>query len=82
MTPKAARPILDRKRLPGQTNFYGSPVAAAGRIYLTDRDGVTLVLKQADNLEVLATNPLDDHVDASPALLGRQVFLRGFYLFR
>ena len=74
---KNGKPILDRERLPGQTSFYGSPVAAAGRIYLTDRDGTTLVLKQGDRLEVLATNPLDDKVDASPVLVGRQLFLRG-----
>jgi outer membrane protein assembly factor BamB len=74
---KSGKPILDRERLPGQTSFYGSPAAAAGRIYLTDRDGTTVVLKQSDRLEVLATNPLDDRVAASPVLVGRQLFLRG-----
>ena len=63
--------------LPGQESFYASPVAAAGRIYLVDRDGTTLVLKAGDKLEVLATNALGDRVDASPALVGRQLFLRG-----
>jgi outer membrane protein assembly factor BamB len=70
-------PILDRVRLPGQKSFYASPVAAAGRIYLVDREGVTLVLKQSDKLEILATNRLDDGVDASPAIAGKQLFFRG-----
>jgi hypothetical protein len=35
------------------------------------------VLKQSDKLEVLATNPLDDPVDASPVVVGKQLFLRG-----
>jgi hypothetical protein len=35
------------------------------------------VLKQIDKLEVLARNQLDDHFDATPALVGRQLFLRG-----
>jgi outer membrane protein assembly factor BamB len=74
---KQGKPILDRVRLPGQKSFYASPVAAAGRIYLVDRDGVTLVLKQSDQLEVLATNPLEDGIDASPAIAGKQLFLRG-----
>jgi hypothetical protein len=52
-------------------------VAAAGRIYLVDREGTTLVLKQGDKFEVLATNKLGDPVDASPALAGKQLFLRG-----
>jgi outer membrane protein assembly factor BamB len=70
-------PLLDRVRLPGQTSFYASPVAAAGRIYLADREGVTLVLKPSDKLEVLASNRLDDGFDASPAIAGKQLFLRG-----
>ncbi len=79
---KTGKPILEHERLPGQEAFYASPVAAAGRIYLVDRDGTTLVLKAADRLEVLATNPLGDPVDASPALVGRQLFLRGeHYLY-
>jgi outer membrane protein assembly factor BamB len=69
--------VLDRERLPGVTTFYASPVAAAGRIYLVDRAGTTLVLRQSDQLEVLATNKLDDPVDACPAAVGKQLFLRG-----
>jgi outer membrane protein assembly factor BamB len=74
---KTGQPILDRVRLPGVRSFYASPVAAAGRIYLVDRAGTTLVLKQGDKLEVLATNELGDVVNASPVLVGRQLFLRG-----
>lgn len=73
---KTGEVILDRQRLPDQESFYASPVAAAGRIYLVDRAGTTLVLKQSDKLEILATNRLEDKVDASPALVGRQLFLR------
>jgi outer membrane protein assembly factor BamB len=74
---KDGKPLLDRVRLPGQKSLYASPVAAAGRVYLVDRDGTTLVLKQSDKLEVLATNRLEDEIDASPAIAGKQLFLRG-----
>ncbi len=76
---RTGRPVgnLDRRRLPGVTSFYASPVAAAGRIYLVDRAGTTLVLEQGDDLKVLARNRLDDPVDASPAAVGKQLFLRG-----
>jgi outer membrane protein assembly factor BamB len=74
---KTGKAVLDRERLSGVGSFYGSPVAAAGRIYLTGRNGTTLVLKQSDKLEVLATNKLEDPVDASPAVVGKQLFLRG-----
>ena len=48
-----------------------------GRIYITSRDGVTLILKHADRFEVLATNRLDDPIDASPAIAGKELYLRG-----
>jgi hypothetical protein len=59
------------------TSFYASPVAASGRIYLVGRDGTTLVIKQSDKLEILSKNVLNDPVDASPAVVGKQLFLRG-----
>jgi len=74
---KTGKPVLDRERLPGLTSLYASPVAAAGRVYLVGRDGTALVLKQGDKLEVLAKNHFDDSVDASPVVVGKQLFLRG-----
>ncbi len=74
---KTGQPILESVRLPSLLNIYASPVGAADRIYLTARDGTTLVIKRAATLEVLATNKLDDSIDASPAIAGKQLFLRG-----
>jgi outer membrane protein assembly factor BamB len=74
---KTGKPRIDRQRLPGLTSLYASPVSAAGRIYITGRDGTTLVLKQSDKFELLATNQLDDAIDASPAIAGKLIFLRG-----
>ena len=74
---KTGKPVINQERLPTVRSFYGSPVAAAGRIYFTDRDGTTVILKDADTVEVLATNKLNDSIDASPAIAGKQLFLRG-----
>ncbi len=68
--------IFGPTRIPGISNLYGSPVAAGGRIYITGRDGTTTVLKPGDKLEVLATNVLNDPIDASPVAVGKQLFLR------
>jgi outer membrane protein assembly factor BamB len=65
-----------RERLPGLATLYASPVGVNGRIYITDRRGTTLVLKAGDRFEVLATNQLDTEIDGSPAVAGRQMFLR------
>src|SRR5262249_53340026 len=79
---KTGKPVLTSERLPGASDFYASPVAAAGRIYLVDRNGTTLVLKAGDTLRLLATNRLDDPVDASLVVAGHQLFLRSHkYLY-
>jgi outer membrane protein assembly factor BamB len=64
-------------RLPGMQNVFASPVAAAGRVYITSREGATVVLKDGDALEVLAQNHLEDQFSASAALAGNEIFLRG-----
>lgn len=73
----SGEPILETQRLPGIRSIYASPVAAAGRIYFTSRDGVTVVIRHGDKLDVLATNQLDDPIDASAAIVGKELFLRG-----
>ena len=47
-----------------------------GRVYLVGQDGTTLVYKEGDRPELLATNRLNDAIDASPAVAGKQLFLR------
>lgn len=69
--------VLDRTRLPGVSNVYASPVAAGGHVYITGRNGTTVVLKPGAELNVVSTNKLHDRIDASPALAGNQMFLRG-----
>src|SRR5690606_29776289 len=69
--------LIERTRLPGIRQMYASPVGAAGRVYLTSRDGASLVIKQGDTFEVLAQNKLDEEFDASPAIVGKEMYLRG-----
>lgn len=64
-------------RLPGITDIYASPVGAADRVYVTDRDGTTIVISHGDIPRVLALNRLDDQFSASAAIVGSEIFLRG-----
>jgi outer membrane protein assembly factor BamB len=74
---KSGDPLFEAQKLQDLTGVYASPLGAAGRVYLASRNGVTVVLKQSDKLEVLATNRLDEKFDASPAAAGKELFLRG-----
>ncbi len=70
------KPVFAETRLPGLSSIYASPASAQGRIYLVGRDGTTLVIQHGPQLKVLATNRLGEAIDASPVLVGRQLFLR------
>jgi len=65
------------KRLGGIRSVYSSPVGASGRVYITGREGVTKVIKLGDEFEELASNSLDDSFDATAAVVGNELYLRG-----
>jgi outer membrane protein assembly factor BamB len=70
---RAAGPV----RLNDVLEVYASPVGAAGRIYITDRSGLTVVLRHDRSLEELARNQLDDGFSATAAVVGSNFILRG-----
>jgi glycerophosphoryl diester phosphodiesterase/outer membrane protein assembly factor BamB len=64
-------------RLPEVRNVYASLVGAAGRTYVVDREGTTVVIGASPRFEILARNRLEDSFSASPAIVGGDIFLRG-----
>ena len=73
----------EQQRIEGFESIYASPVAAAGRIYSFSRDGSAVVLRAGKSFEVLARNRLDDVFNATPAIVGDSIILRGDrYLYR
>ena len=74
---KTGKALIDAVPVEGLPNVYASPVGASGRVYLAGRNGATVVIKLSDSLEVLATNQLSEKFDASPAVVGKEIYLRG-----
>ena len=73
---RSGEPVYGPERLETVVNVYASPVSAKNRIYVVSRDGDTEVLSREGHA-MLATNHLDDAFDASPALAGNELYLRG-----
>jgi outer membrane protein assembly factor BamB len=71
------KPHYAASRVEGIRDVYASPVAGGGKVYLTSRDGTIVVIEDADELKIAATNRLDEGVDATPAIAGSQLFVRG-----
>ncbi len=63
-----------RQRLCGPCN--SSPIAGEGRIYMSDNEGKTFVVKAGKSFEVLATNDLGERITASPAITGSELIYR------
>lgn len=79
---KAGTAHYGPQRMEGIRNIMASPVAADGRVYITGRDGTTVVIRAGSTYEVLATNKLDDQFSASMALVGNRIYMRGdVYLY-
>lgn len=74
---KTGEQLFEKKRLEGIDGVYASLVGAANRVYVAGRNGKTAVIRHGGNFEMLATNTLDDGFDASPALAGNELYLRG-----
>jgi outer membrane protein assembly factor BamB len=78
LDPSTGRPRGEPLRLEGIGDFiFSSPVAAANKIYVTGRDGVTVVLRADRENAQLAVNRLDDSFSASAALVEGELYLRG-----
>ncbi len=74
---KSGKPHFETERIDALNGVYASPVGADGRVYLVGRNGASVVIKNSEKFEILATNKLDDKFDASPAMAGKELFLRG-----
>ena len=64
-------------RLGPLMNFYASPVAANVNRYITDLDGQTLVMTATEMPRALSLNPIGEPVNASLAVLGSVILIRG-----
>jgi hypothetical protein len=72
---KSGAVVYERQRLRPST-YTGSPVLADGKIYITNEDGVTAVVKAGPTFELLAHNDFDDYTLSSPAISEGQIFIR------
>ncbi|MDX1981018.1 MAG: PQQ-binding-like beta-propeller repeat protein [Bryobacteraceae bacterium] len=57
-------------------NYWASPVAAGGKIFLTTENGKVVVLKAGMDWQILAVNDLGEQCFATPALSRGQILIR------
>ena len=72
---KTGAEIYGQQRIKPGT-YSSSPVLADDKIYVTNEDGLTTVVKAGPKFEVLAENALNDYCLSSPAISSGQIFIR------
>jgi outer membrane protein assembly factor BamB len=71
---RSGQEIYAQRLKPG--TYSSSPVLADGRIYITNEDGLTSVVKAGPQFEVVSENALNDYCLSSPAISDGQIFMR------
>jgi len=75
---KTGKEVWEVKERPGG-GAWGSMVHADGRLYICSRDGSTMIFAaDPKKFELLATNRLNEHVDASIVISNGDVLIRSF----
>lgn len=73
---KDGKTVWNRKRIRNLGNYYASPIAGDGKIYVTGENGFIVVLKQGPKLEILAKNDMGDSIIATPAIANGRLYIR------
>ena len=72
---KTGKEIYGKQRLRPST-YSGSFTMADGKLYITNEDGLTTVVRTGPTFEILAENNFDDYTLSSPAISDGQIFIR------
>lgn len=72
---RTGKEVYGPQRLPPGT-YSGSFVLADGKLYITNEDGLTSVVRAGPKFELLGENAFDDYTLSSPAISDGQIFIR------
>jgi len=64
------------KRLQNLGNYYASPVASDGKLFVTGENGFIVVIEDGTSLNILSKNDMGDSCVATPAIADGRLFVR------
>ena len=65
------------KRIRNVGDYFGSPVAGDGKIFVPGENGFIVVLGQGPELKILAKNDIGENCLSTPAIADGRLFVRG-----
>ena len=76
LDPATGRPLKEGRSREAPGEYYASPVAADGKVFLASGDGKITVLRAAAQWELLGVNDLGEEIRATPALSDGRIYVR------
>jgi outer membrane protein assembly factor BamB len=74
---KDGKVLYSNQKLDGISNIFSSPTGNKDKIYVA-ATGIVDVVKAGSEFSLLSKNTLDDTFEASPVIVGNDLFLRGY----
>ena len=68
--------LWSKKRIRNLGNYYASPIAGDGKIYVMGENGYLVVLQQGAKLKILGRNDMGETTVATPAIADNRIFVR------
>lgn len=76
LDPATGRPLKEGRSTGALGEYYASPVAADGKVFLANVEGKVTVLKASAQWEVLGVNDLAEEIRSTPALSHGRLYVR------
>ena len=68
--------MLQEERVPGIGNYFASPVAGDGKVYVASEQGVVSVLANAADWQVISSHEFHEKIYATPVIDRDHIYLR------
>jgi outer membrane protein assembly factor BamB len=75
-TTEDGKPLRDPRRIPNPSEYFASPIAADGKIFIAGENGYIVVLKNGPDYDFLAKNDMGESIIGTPALADGRLFVR------
>jgi outer membrane protein assembly factor BamB len=73
---KDGKTLWDRSRLGNFGDYFASPLAADGKVYLAGKNGFIVVLEDGPQMKVLGKHDLGEEIIATPSIADGRLFVR------
>ncbi|MEZ5384049.1 MAG: PQQ-binding-like beta-propeller repeat protein [Prosthecobacter sp.] len=73
---KDGKTLWDRSRLGNFGDYFASPVAADGKVFVAGKNGFVVVLEDGPEMKVLGKNDIGEEIIATPSIADGRLFIR------